>query len=91
MSILQKIESILFHFGFQECSKSNMNFLKLANDDYLIMDIFERSETADLFHVKFRTGNNPCNSEPYWKETIRLGFSPELDVQIIRDYIEKYK
>lgn len=91
MSLLQKIESVLFHFGFQECRKNNLNFLKLADDDYLIMKVFEKYENSDLFHAKFRAGSNPCNSEPYWEETVRLGFTPELDVQIIRDFIEKYK
>lgn len=92
MGITQKIESTLFHFGFQECrKKNNLNFLKLGNQEYLLMRIFERVETVDLIFAKFYAGDNPCNSEPYFEESIKLSFSPDSDNLIIKEFIEKYK
>lgn len=92
MGITQKLKSTLFLFGFQECrKKDNLNFLKLANQEYLLMKIFKKAETADLVFAKFYAGDNPCSAEPYYEETIKLSFSPDTDIQVIRDFLEKYK
>lgn len=92
MSIIQKLESTLFHFGFQECKKKdNLNFLKLANQEYLLIRIFKKTETADLVFAKFYAGDNPCSAEPYFEKSIKLSFSPDTDTQVIRDFLERYK
>jgi len=91
MSIIQKLESTFFHFGFQKCKKkNNLNFLKLANQEYLLMKIFERAETADLVFAKFHAGENPCNSVPYFEKSVKLSFSPDADAPIIKEFLEKY-
>ncbi len=90
MNFLQDLESTLFFFGFQECKKSNLNFLKLEENEYLLMKIFEKVETADLIHAKFNVGGNPCNSKPYWEKSIKLSFSPKSDTQMLKDFVEKY-
>lgn len=55
------------------------------------MKIFKKAETADLVFAKFYAGDNPCSAEPYYEETIKLSFSPDTDIQVIRDFLEKYK
>lgn len=91
MSFKRDLEVVLFSFGFSACKKKKgLNFLKLTNNEYLLIRIFEKVETADLFHAKFDTGN-PCDSEPYWEKTLKLGFSPDSDIHILRNYIEQFK
>lgn len=86
-----KLKSVLFFFGFQECKKiNNLNFLKLTDEDYLLMRLY-KGNTADLIHAKYDPDDNPCESEPYWEKTLLLGFSPDSDRQVIRDFINKFK
>lgn len=86
-----KLQSVFFHYGFQECvKKENVNYLKLTEEDYLLMRIY-KGDTADLFHAKFHPGDDPCNTVPYWEKSVILGFSPVTDREIIRDFIDKYK
>jgi hypothetical protein len=92
MCFYQKLESVFFFFGFQECKKTNsLNFLKLAEYDYLLMRVSKKTENADLIHAKYQSDNHLCDSEPYWEKSIKLSFSPDSDTSIIRDFIEKYK
>ena len=92
MSFLKHMESTLFYFGFKRCKEQGyLNFLKLNENDYLLMIIFEKYDMADLIHAKFDIDENPCNSEPYWENPIKLNFSPKSDSQIIRDFLEDYK
>lgn len=92
MDITEELESTLFYFGFQQCrKKENLNFLKLNDKEYLLMKIFKKADTADLFYAKFSVGDNPCSAEPYFEKIIKLSFSPNKDGKIIKDILEKYK
>lgn len=92
MSFQLDLELTLFSFGFGKCKKkTNLNFLKLSDNDYLLIKVFEKSETVDLFFAQFEIEDNPCDSEPYFEKAIKLGFSPKDDKQILRQFIEKYK
>ena len=92
MCFYQNLESVFFFFGFQECKKNNsLNFLKLAECDYLLIRISKKIENADLTHAKYQADCNPYDSEPYWEEPIKLSFSPDSDTSIIRNFIKKYK
>lgn len=92
MSFRRELESTLFFFGFQVCKRKNdINFLKLSKQDYLIMKVSKKVEIADLIHAKFLIDSNPCNSEPYWEKSVKLGFLPEMDNKIIRDFINSFE
>ncbi|RZT91026.1 hypothetical protein EV201_3366 [Ancylomarina subtilis] len=92
MNFRKDLETSLFYFGFRVCKKrKNLNFLKLDENNFLLIQIFERGETADLIHAKFHSEDDPCNSEPYWEESLKLGFTPESDSQILRNFIKEYE
>lgn len=92
MSFRGELESSMFYFGFRECKKkNNLNFLKLSEQDYLILRVSTKVEIADLIHAKFSADSNPCDSEPYWEETVKLGFLPNRDSQVIRDFMKLYE
>jgi len=92
MSFRLNLETTLFFFGFRECKKKkDLNFLKLNETDYLLFRIFDRVEIADLIHAKFYLKQDPCNSEPYWEESLKLDFIPHSDTHIIRDFINKFE
>jgi len=50
--------------------------IKISEQDYLILRVFQEVEIADLIHAKFSSDSNPCDYEPYWEKTIKCGFSP---------------
>lgn len=86
------MESILFFYGFKKCKKDNQfNFCKLSSTDYLVLFINSKYNYADLLLKKYREGADPCDSEPYYEETLRSGFIPERDKEIIKEYYEKYQ
>lgn len=92
MSFQMDLELTLFSFEFRECKgKTNLNFLKLSDNDYLLIKVFEKSETVDLFFAQFAIEDNPCDSDPYFEKTIKLGFSLKDDKQILRQFIDKYE
>ncbi|MBI9059668.1 MAG: hypothetical protein JEZ01_18030 [Labilibaculum sp.] len=92
MHFKRELIGTLCLFGFRECKKStNINFLQLNDREYLLLKIFEKAETVDLLHVKYEADDNPCDSEPYWENALKLSFSPGSDNQILKDFIEKHK
>lgn len=92
MSFHRKIESTLFYFGFKECkNRDDINFLKLSEQDYLIMRIFKKVELADLIHAKFLNEDTPCEDDPFLEKVIKQDFSPETDNQLIRDYLKLFE
>lgn len=92
MNFLSDLEKTFFYFGFRECKNDKrLNFLRLVNNDYLLMRIsVYNNGTADLSHAKFGAGCTPCNSEPYWTETLKNNFYPDTDNSIISNFIKNY-